>query len=159
MEPIATTLLGSTATTITFSNIPQGYKHLQIRAIAKASGTNFNPKMQFNGDTSSSYSWHYIYGDGSSTAAGAGATQAFIYNSIIATNASIYNGFIIDILDYANTNKYKTTRELSGVDRNGGGEVALWSGNWRNTAPITSITFSNGTFDTNSRFSLYGIKG
>lgn len=159
MEPIATTLLGSTATTITFSNIPQGYKHLQIRAIAKASGTNFNPKMQFNGDTSSSYSWHYIYGDGSSTVSGAGATQAFIYNSIIATNASIYNGFIIDILDYANTNKYKTTRELSGVDRNGGGEIALWSGSWQSTAPITSITFSNGTFDTNSRFSLYGIKG
>jgi hypothetical protein len=158
MEPIATTLLGSTATTITFSNIPQGYKHLQIRAIAKASGTNFNPKMQFNGDTSSSYSWHYIYGDGSSRAAGAGATQAFIYNSIMATNTSIYNGFIIDILDYTNINKYKTTREFSGVDRNGGGEVALWSGSWQNTAPITSITFSNGTFDTNSRFSLYGIK-
>lgn len=159
MEPIATTLLGSTATTITFSNIPQNYTHLQIRAIAKASGTNFNPKMQFNGDTGSNYSWHYIYGDGSTAVAGAGATQAFIYNSIISTNASMYNGFIIDILDYTNTNKYKTTRELSGEDRNGGGEIALWSGNWRNTAPITSITFSNGTFDTNSRFSLYGVKG
>lgn len=159
MEPIATTLLGTTATTITFSNIPQGYKHLQIRAIAKASGTNFNPKMQFNGDTGSNYSWHYIYGDGSTTVSSGGANQAFIYNSIISTNTSIYNGFIIDILDYANVNKFKTTRELSGVDRNGGGEIALWSGNWRNTAPITSITFSNGTFDTNTRFSLFGIKG
>lgn len=159
MEPIATTLLGTTTTTITFSNIPQGYKHLQIRAIAKASGTNFNPKMQFNGDTGSNYSWHYIYGDGSTAVAGAGATQAFIYNSIISTNASMYNGFVIDILDYSNTSKFKTTRELSGQDRNGSGEIALWSGNWRNTAPITSITFSNGTFDTNSRFSLYGIKG
>jgi hypothetical protein len=159
MEPIATTLLGSTATTITFSNIPQGYKNLQIRAIAKASGSNFNPKMQFNGDTTSSYSWHYIYGDGSTAIAGAGATQSFIYNSIISTNASMYNGFVIDILDYTNISKFKTTKELSGQDRNGSGEIALWSGNWRNTSPITSITFSNGTFDTNSRFSLYGIKG
>ena len=159
MEPIATTLLGSTATTITFSNIPQGYKNLQIRAIAKASGTNFNPMMRFNGDASSSYSWHYIYGDGNTVSAGGGATQAFIYNSITTTSANIYNGFIIDILDYSNTSKFKTTRELSGQDRNGGGEINFFSGNWQNTSPITSIVFSNGTFDTNSRFSLYGIKG
>jgi len=159
-ESISTVTVGSGgSTTISFSSIPATYKHLQIRAIAKASGTNFNPKMQFNGDTSSNYSWHYIYGDGSTAVAGAGATQAFIYNSIISTNASMYNGFVIDILDYSNTSKYKTTRELSGQDRNGSGEIALWSGNWRSTSAITSIAFSNGTFDQYSSFALYGIKG
>lgn len=145
-------------TSITFTGIPQDYKHLQIRAIAKASGTNFNPKMQFNNDTGSNYSWHYVYGDGSTVVAGSGATQAFIYNSIISTNASMYNGFVIDILDYSNTSKFKTTRELSGQDRNGSGEIALWSGNWRSTTSITSITFSNGTFDQYSQFTLYGVK-
>ena len=160
MEPIATTLIGAGGvTTITFNNIPQGYKHLQIRAIAKASGTNFNPKMQFNGDTNTNYSWHYIYGSGSSVPAGSGVNQAFLYSSVISTDAGMYNGFIIDILDYNNTNKFKTTRELSGVDKNGGGEITFFSGNWRSTAPITSITFSNGTFDQHTRFSLYGIKG
>lgn len=145
-------------TSITFAGIPSTYKHLQIRAIAKASGSNFNPKMQFNGDTGSNYSWHYLYGDGSSVISGAGATQAFIYNSIISTNASMYNAFVIDILDYANTSKFKTTRELSGEDRNGSGEIALWSGNWRSTSAITSVTFSNGTFDQYSQFALYGVK-
>lgn len=159
-ESIATVTVGSGgSSTVTFSSIPSTYKHLQIRAIAKASGSNFNPKMQFNGDTGSNYSWHYLYGDGSSVTAGAGTTQAFIYNSIISTNANMYNAFIIDILDYANTSKYKTTRELSGEDRNGGGEIALWSGNWRSTSAITSITFSNGTFDNYTQYALYGIKG
>ena len=159
-ESIQTVTVGSGGqSSISFTVIPSTYKHLQIRAIAKASGTNFNPKMQFNSDTGSNYSWHYLYGDGSTVVAGAGATQAFIYNSIISTNANMYNGFIIDILDYADTNKYKTTRELSGQDRNGSGEVALWSGNWRSTAAVTSITFSNGNFDQYSSFALYGIKG
>ena len=158
-ESIATVSVGSGgAANVEFTSIPATFTHLQIRAIAKASGTNFNPKMQFNNDTATNYSWHYIYGDGSTVAAGAGATQAFIYNSIISTNASMYNGFVIDILDYANTNKYKTTRELSGQDRNGSGEIALWSGNWRSTSAITSIKFSNGTFDQYSHFALYGIR-
>ncbi len=146
-ESIATVTVGSGgASNIEFTSIPSTYSHLQIRAIAKASGSNFNPKMQFNNDTGTNYSWHYIYGDGSTATAGAGATQAFIYNSIISTNASMYNGFVIDILDYANTNKYKTTRELSGQDRNGSGEIALWSGNWRSTSAITSIKFSDEIF-------------
>lgn len=158
-DSLATVTVGSGGVaSITFAGIPSTYKHLQIRAIAKASGTNFNPKMQFNSDTGSNYSWHYIYGDGSNAVAGAGATQAFIYNSIISTNANMYNGFVIDILDYANTSKFKTTRELSGQDRNGSGEIALWSGNWRSTSAVTSITFSNGTFDQYSQFALYGVK-
>jgi hypothetical protein len=159
-ESISTVTVGSGgSSSISFSSIPSTYKHLQIRAIAKASGSNFNPKMQFNGDTGSNYSWHYIYGDGSTATAGGGATQAFIYNSIISTNASMYNGFVIDILDYANTSKFKTTRELSGQDRNGSGEIALWSGSWHSALAITSINFSNGTFDQHSSFALYGIKG
>jgi hypothetical protein len=158
-ESIATVSVGSGgAANVEFTSIPATFTHLQIRAIAKASGSNFNPKMQFNNDTATNYSWHYIYADGSTVASGAGATQDFIFNSIISTNASMYNGFVIDILDYANTNKYKTTRELSGQDRNGGGEMALWSGNWRSTSAITSIKFSNGTFDQYSQFALYGIR-
>jgi hypothetical protein len=158
-DAIGTVVVGAGGqSTITFSSIPGTYKHLQIRAIAKASGTNFNPMMRFNSDTGSNYSWHYIYGDGNTASAGGGTSQTFIYNSITSTNANIYNGFIIDILDYANTSKFKTTRELSGQDRNSNGEINFFSGNWRSTSAVTSITFSNGTFDQYSQFDLYGIK-
>jgi hypothetical protein len=73
---------------------------------------------------------------------------------------------IVDILDYANTNKYKTVRVLSGVDFNGtlagyGGYVGPLSGNWRNTSAITSIKINaqTGNFTQYSQFALYGIKG
>ncbi len=67
----------------------------------------------------------------------------------------------LDILDYADTNKYKTCRLLWGQDLNGGGRVALQSANWQKTAAITQIDFScaTGNFMQYSQFALYGIKG
>ena len=50
-------------------------------------------------------------------------------------SASIYAAIIIDLLDYKNTNKYKTIRILSGVETNSatGDNVGLQSALWMNT--------------------------
>jgi hypothetical protein len=72
----------------------------------------------------------------------------------------LFGTVIIDILDYANTNKYKTQRSLGGNDRNGAGYIDFSSGNWRNTNAITSIDIKAlyGTgFAQYSHFALYGI--
>jgi hypothetical protein len=159
-ESIATTTLSSGATTITFSSIPSTYKHLQIRTMFVSSAL-VNPILRFNSDTGANYSWHHLYGDGASVASNGGASATLMYFSYIAgtfaTNPAVT---ITDVLDYANTSKYKTARTLSGYDSNGNGEIAVWSGNWRNTAAITSITLYNdqGNFNTNSSFALYGVK-
>lgn len=173
MEPIATTLLSTTAASIDFTNIPQGYKHLQIRYLGQTNRGTYgidNSKIQFNGDTGSNYSWHILSGDGAGAFSGAGTSQTFIKSGDrdlgTTTVANTFGVGIIDILDYANVYKYKTTRSLSGEDLNGtvagyGGGVSLSSGLWMNTAAITSIKFTvaNGTnFTTYSRFSLYGVK-
>ena len=70
----------------------------------------------------------------------------------------IFGTFIVDILDYANTNKYKTMRALDGFDANGSGYAVLWSGNWRSTSAVSTITITGGTFAQYSSFALYGIK-
>jgi hypothetical protein len=77
-----------------------------------------------------------------------------------STAASVYGANVIDILDYANTNKYKTARGLGGYDTNGGGEILFSSGNWRSTAAITSITLNTDAtnWTTATTFALYGIK-
>jgi hypothetical protein len=65
-------------------------------------------------------------------------------------------------LDYANTNKYKTTRSIGGNDNNGSGFVSLISGLWLSTSAISNIEIIplNGTLWTQySHFALYGIKG
>lgn len=167
MEPIATNLLSSAAASVTFSNIPQGYKHLQIRALVRGTfaDTNTYPNIHFNGDTGSNYAWHILDGNGSSASAGAGSTQTSAgVPTFTAGNstASIFGVLVMDILDYANTSKFKTVRYLGGHDQNGSGIVRFSSGLWQNTAPITSIAFtalSSSNWATNSRFSLYGIKG
>ena len=75
---------------------------------------------------------------------------------------STFGAVVIDILDYANTNKYKTIRSLSGTDYNNtSGAVGLFSGSWRNTNAITTIkiTASSANLAQYSQFALYGIKG
>lgn len=151
--------------TITFSSIPSTYKHLQIRGIGRSTNadTQDNTYVRFNSDSGANYSWHYLGGDGSSRFASAtSSTNQIISGRLSAANATanMFGTFVIDILDYTNTNKYKTTRTLTGVDLNGSGNVWLWSGNWRNTAAISTITLttaSSTNFAQNSSFSLYGI--
>jgi hypothetical protein len=172
MEPIATTLLGTTATTVTFSNIPQGYKNLQVRIMARSNRATFpvdDPVMQLNGDTGNNYTNHALYGDGATVTAFASAPRSNIraIGSLASSAGSGWSAGIVDILDYANTNKYKTVRWLQGYDTNGtvsgyGGFVVLTSGAWMNTAAVTSISFEvegARSYTQHSRFSLYGIKG
>lgn len=150
------------AASITFSSIPSTYKHLQIRATA-ASGSAANSRITFNGDTANtSYSYHYLEGNGSATAAGAGAYVNYMVGPVTTNTASAFSGIVIDILDYGNTNKYKTIRTLYGVDLNGSSTwMGLQSGMWQNTSAISSINFllSGTLFNQYSTFAIYGIKG
>jgi hypothetical protein len=170
MDPIAMVEVGSAgAATIEFASIPSTYTHLQIRGIARKNGsTNDTVGMQmtFNGDTASSYNTHFLQGDGSSAFAyTTGASRANIDSIYLAGGGMTANTFgvqVIDILDYANTNKYKTTRQLSGVSSNASSAIdyiLLGSGLWRSTSAITSITLTGNSFVQYSQFALYGIKG
>ena len=169
-ESIATTTLSSSQATITFSSIPATYKHLQIRFIARDSdtGSTFNyTTLQYNGDTSTaSYTYHVLSGNGATAAGSGGGTGIINYNLggyIVAggATASVFGAGVIDILDYANTSKYKTTRTLSGWDKNGAGSVGLSSGLWLSTSAISSIVIGSqtGNLVQYSSFALYGIKG
>jgi hypothetical protein len=79
---------------------------------------------------------------------------------MMAGASPIMGAGIIDILDYANTNKYKTARSLRGYDANGSGNMSLISGLWMNTAAISNITLTarGGSVDQYTTFALYGIK-
>jgi len=151
---------------ITFAGIPTGYSHLQIRGIARSSYTPSNPAMrfQFNGDTGTNYVDHSLYGTGSSANA---ANETSINYATLGRgaydglSANIFNASVIDILDYANTNKYKTARSLSGYDSNSSdGQIQLYSGLWMSASAINSITiyFNVGNVNQYSTFALYGVK-
>ena len=151
----------SAVSTVTFNSIPGTYKHLIMRfnLICTSSGANF--QTQFNGDSSSAdYVSHRLYGNGSTTNAGGYSAGVFGYvlqfnNGAVVTYPTIG---IIDVMDYANTNKNKTVKSLMGANQNTStGNIQLNSGLWLSTAAINSLTFavSSGTYT--GTISLYGV--
>ena len=174
-ESIASLTVGEGGVaTVTFSSIPATYQHLQIRWIAReesGGGTNAANQsvIRFNSDSGNNYSLHRLWGNGSSVSTDGYASSAPI-NAIrvsglngSSTTTSCFSGAIIDILDYANTNKNTTVRSIAGADLNDtNGFIFLNSGAWYNTAAITSITITNLSavdFNQHSHFALYGIRG
>jgi hypothetical protein len=157
-ESIATVTVGSGgSSSVTFSSIPTTYQHLQIRVLIGGSFAGGDVLCWFNNDTTNAnYYRHFIYGQGSSVTASSGTTGGVIPGYIVNVG-----GFVQDILDYKNTNKFKTARSLWGYDANGSGFVGLYSGLWNNTSAINRIDFVpvSGTFPQYSKFGLFGIKG
>ena len=167
-ESIATTTLGTATASITFSSIPSTYTHLQVRYIGRDNrASNSDDLMfRFNSDaTTANYNSHRLIGDGSTASADrvtgyAGTLSAFVTGA--TAGASMFGAGVTDILDYANTSKYKTTRSIGVNDKNGSGFVSFISGLWMSTSAITNIEIIplNGTlFNQYTQFALYGIRG
>lgn len=164
-ESIQTYTVGAGgSSSIAFNSIPQTYKHLQIRVLART-GTADGMRMYYNADTggsSANYTSHYLKGDGASATAGSYVgIGKFVTGQDLPAGASIFSTSVIDILDYTSTNKYKTFRALSGNDNNGSGSMQLASGIWiSSTAALTDITLAPSTysFTQYSSFALYGVK-
>lgn len=163
MIPITTTTVGTATSSVTFSNIPQSYEHLQVRCSGLTASSGAVMVLRLNSDTGGNYTSHRLNGDGTSAAAFAetGVGYARVFGQNIGTNTANPTAMIIDILDYSNTNKNKTIRSLAGCDSNGSGEIGLQSSLWINTSAVSTIEFrlnTSGNYAQYSSFALYGIK-
>lgn len=159
-DSIATTTVGAGgASTITFSSIPSTYTHLQLRGIL------FNSTdvgiIRLNNDSGNNYATHGLQGNGSAVSvyANTSVNKLMQLGTAVSNSTSPYT-FVLDILDYTNTNKYKTGRALQGFDTNGGGQIQLLSGVWLNTNAVNRIDIiaASGTNAQYSQVALYGIK-
>jgi hypothetical protein len=160
-QSIATLSGTGSATTFTFSSIPATFTHLQLRYYS--GGGYCGLTVTFNGDTGANYSNHQLNTPGTSgpTSTGAASINGFTDARYSGYGTSLYSVGVGDILDYTSTSKYKTYREFFGYNDGATGNVLLFSGLWRNTAAITSITITNVSANpqtTISQFALYGIK-
>jgi hypothetical protein len=149
---------------ITFAGIPNTYKHLQIRILAR--GTNASNEIaivpQINGVTGNNYTQHGIFADGSSVVAAGSINDNAVIQRFpgASATASIFGTAIVDFVDYTNVNKKPVMRALGGVDRNGGGAVGFYSTMIQTNGAITQLTFAPnlGNFAEYSQFSLYGVR-
>lgn len=157
-EPISTTTLGSTATTVSFTSIPGTFTDLVLVTSIKAATTNTNQWMRFNSDSSANYSSTNVYGTGTSALSTRQSDQDKI-NSVLSgylvtteNSPGIYN-----IMNYSNTTTFKTI--ISRFNNSGvvaQAEVSLY----RSTSAITSIEIftTPDSFAVGSTLTLYGIK-
>ena len=163
---IATVTVGSGgASSITFSSIPSTYTHLQVRAFIKSARTSTDSDSLYvlvNSDgTAADYANHGIYGNGSTASSFENVTSAQLlpYIAPLSTATNIGGVAILDILDYSNTNKFKTVRGIGGFDINGSGYLSFGSYLWQNTGAINTLYFlMNANFVQYTSFALYGVK-
>ena len=162
---LATTTLSATTTSYTFSSIPSTYTDLVLVGSSVKSDTNDRGcKLQFNGDTTSTYAAYYLEGMSSAVTATRDAVQTFIqwigFNIGIATTTNVAT-VVTDILSYSNTTTHKTVLNRGSYKNNTlGPESYSQVATWRSTAAINSITVSisgSGSFAVGSSFTLYGI--
>jgi hypothetical protein len=165
---IAETVLGASATSVTFSSIPAGFRHLeliwQVRTDVAAVGDFM--VMQFNGDTAANYNWHQLIGNNNT--AGDNTTPAA--TELRASQAVGGNGAPgqagigrLTIPNYAGTTFYKSFVSVNQAI-NTGGAANFWivthAGTWSSAAALNAILLKPATgpnFVAGSVFSLYGL--
>jgi hypothetical protein len=166
-ELISTTILGSSAASVTFSGLgtsAAAYKHLQLRMVTKSTNANSDITFTFNGSTTG-YANHLLDGNGSNVSSQNNINTAAIMGYNLTTgsgSANIYSATIFDLLDFSSTSKNKTVRILYGQNDSafGNTHIGLMSGLWVSTSAVTSIAINGNatSLAAGSRFSLYGLR-
>lgn len=151
---------------VEFTSIPQTYKHLQLRVYGLSNASQEAiPGIQFgSGSNSPDTGNNYIasrflgYDTNQFSVINFGLMSAIYLYPLVGNSTQPGSG-IIDILEYTNTNFYKTVKSTGMVyasNRN-----AVCGGLWNNTGAITyiKIFLDGNTFNANTKIALYGIKG
>lgn len=157
-EKIEAKTIPSSTASVSFTSIPSTYTDLVLISLFKNTGGAGNLKIQFNGDTSTNYSFTNLYGNGSSASSGRSSNQSVIIFGQADSTQFLFN--TLNIFNYANTTTYKTTLSRSSDNGNTYSSAGAIVGLWRKTPEaITSFAItSDSNIAANSTFTLYGIK-
>ena len=148
--PIASITLGSSASSVTFSSIPQDYRDL-VLVVDLGVSSNGETFFEFNSDTGSNYSRVFMRGDGSSATS---SSQSQMSAFFCLTGDKVLG--LMQIMDYSATDKHKTSLIRFG---NPDESVQAHAQRYASTSAITEmkLTQSSGNYNTGSTFSLFGI--
>lgn len=155
--PIATTTLGSAASSVTFSSISGTYTDLILVFSGQFSAAGKQIALQFNSDTGTNYSATNLGGTGSAAESTRDSNKGYMPLGYMPTaNAQLTS--VLQIMNYSNTTTNKTALARS---NDAGGYVSAVVGLWRSTSAITSVTalaYTGANFNSGSTFTLYGVK-
>lgn len=163
MKLIAKNVLGSSASSVTFSSIVGTYTDLYLVASARTdrSGAAIDfVKFQFNGAGDANLSARRLFGDGTSASSTTDTELYLGYCPAATATSNTFGSGEAYIPNYAgSTNKSVSitgTMETNATDS----RMAAIAGLWSNTAAITEIKLLpliGPNFVSGSSFFLYGI--
>lgn len=152
--------LASASGTVSFTNIPQAYKHLVLVAKTANSGTSSAGRLQFNGDTGANYNSVGLGGNGSTASSWSesGATGGRVIGYSIGPTTG-WSTFTLNVMDYCATDKHKIALSRSS---DAGSDIMATVTRYASLSPVTSVTIydvTGQTYSAGSVFTLYGLVG
>lgn len=162
-----TTVTGSAVPNIQFTNIPNIYKHLLLKASARGTAGTDWLRIKLNG--TGSYNARYgFFAQGGSNECDIQTSVAYPLCATLTDSsqlmADLFGVAEIYIMDYANTSYAKTMLCTSGEatdSTTNNSRTAMWDIASNVTGAVTQIDLEPqaGSFAVNSIFTLYGLEG
>lgn len=157
---IASNKLSSSATSITFGSVPNIYTDLIVKWSAQ--GTGGSIYLRLNSNTSNSYSYTALRGNGNSLDSFRESSVSYIFLGSQPTSTNWSNGELYIPNYTSNTNK--TMYSIVAAEGNAAyisNQMMSNSSIYLNSSAITEIQLTllgGGSFLSGSSFFLYGIK-
>jgi len=159
-------ILGSDTATVTFSGIPQTYRHLRVVAVTRVSDSTIQQDvtLRLNGDSAANYdrAFHWTTTSGQAHSGNTGQTgMQLIWTNGATAPANTAGTAEITLYDYARTTWQKVAYALNtNYGQTGVALVEAASAIWHNTAAVTTLAFTStggGNLKAGSLFALYGM--
>jgi len=160
---IASNTLSSSATSVTFSAIPNTYTDLVLKVSARTANTvpSRTTRLRLNGLSTTIYSYTIIDGDGStatSTRASSTTESPVVVNGNSSTSSTFSNTEIY-IPNYAGTTQKPISTAYAAENNATAAALGAVASLVNLTSAVISLEISNSSnFLTGSSFFLYGIK-
>jgi hypothetical protein len=162
---IASSTIGASGvSSVTFSNIPQTYTDLIIKASARSVGSYKRAIVlcYFNGATTN-LTYRRLYGVAAfgSPGSDAGSNSTTAYFSGGTTTTNTFGNDEIYIPNYTSSNFKSYNSNGVAEDNTNEAGISITANLWSSTSAITSITVAEeqgNNFAQYSSFTLYGIK-
>lgn len=156
-EAIATITLTSSASSVTFSSIPQDYRDLIVVARFFYDTSNTYTLYELNNQAQSGSLYTNVFMDTfSGPTSGNSIGNIFEYHKTVTSSTPIQAQ--MNLLDYSATDKHKTS--LIRFGEASGSMVGAYATRWANTAAVTSLVLktNSGNFQAGSTIAIYGIE-
>ena len=155
---IETVEVASPVSSVTFSNIPQGYTDLIIEMSGRST-SGIDQNLEFNGSTAN-LSAKYLLGSGTSLSTGTtGSTIPLASNNQSSFTANTFGNLRIYIPDYKSSNHKSISADGTTENLAAESYIIMVSGQWANTGAITSIKLvpQSSSYAANTTITLYGV--